>query len=91
MTTITISDKLYKDLEQTAKESNMSFHSFVVQALNTIVKKAKPKHKYKLKSVENLPKEIRDLIGIAKNANVKDNDINGNKAREEYLAEKYNL
>lgn len=93
MTSITISDDLYRNLEQSAKLSNTSLHNFVEQALNWAISKAKrPKSvKYKLKSVDELPKEIQDIIGIAKDAKVKDDDLNGDDARWEYLKEKYNL
>lgn len=77
MTTITISDKLYNDLEQSARQNNVSLHNFVEQALNWAVRKTKAKPKYKLKSIDELPKEIRDIIGIAKDSGVKDDDING--------------
>lgn len=91
MTTITISDELYKGLERSAKENNMLPHSFILQALNAVVNKTKPKtrHKYQLKVVEELPKEIQDVIGIAKGAHIKDGDLNGREARMEYLSEKY--
>lgn len=91
MTTITISDELYKHLEQSAKQNNISLHKFVEQALNWAIHKTKSKPKYEMKSIEELPKEIRDIIGIAKGANSKDGDLNGRDERMKYLKEKYGV
>lgn len=41
--------------------------------------------------IEELSPELQALIGFAKPAVADDNDINGDKARTEYLTEKYAL
>ena len=47
------------------------------------------KKKYKMKKIEELSPELQALIGFAKPSVDDENDINGNKARMEYLQEKY--
>ena len=44
-----------------------------------------------MKMIEELSPELQALIGFAKPAVADDNDINGDKARTEYLTEKYAL
>ena len=56
--------------------------------LITRFKPAKGK-KYKMKKIEELSPELQALIGFAKPE--VDDDINGDKARTEFLATKYAL
>lgn len=49
------------------------------------------KKKYKMKKIEELSPELQALIVFAKPAVVSDDDINGDRARTEYLNEKYAL
>ena len=44
-----------------------------------------------MKKIEELSPELQALIGFAKPAVVSDDDINGDRARTEYLNEKYAL
>lgn len=59
-----------------------------VAMLITRFKPAKGK-KYKMKKIEELSPELQALIGFAKPE--VDDDINGDKARTEFLATKYAL
>lgn len=59
-----------------------------VAMLITRFKPAKGK-KYKMKKIEELSPELQALIGFAKPE--VDDDINGDKARNEFLATKYAL
>lgn len=92
MSTITINDELYRNAERSARLSNISLHNFVERALNWAISKttSEVKPKYKLKSVEELHPVVRDLIGIAKDPNSK-SEIDADKARIDYLKEKYGL
>ena len=56
---------------------------------STTISEILPKPKYKLRSLNELPKEISDIIGVAKGVNIKEKDSNGREARLEYLKEKY--
>ena len=49
------------------------------------------KKSYKMKKLEELTPELQALIGFAKPVSDADDDINGDKARTEYLNEKYSL
>ena len=49
------------------------------------------KKKFKMKKIEELSPELQALIGFAKPEVPNDDDINGDKARTEYLTEKYAL
>ena len=44
-----------------------------------------------MKKIEELSPELQALIGFAKPAVASDDDINGDRARAEYLNEKYAL
>ena len=44
-----------------------------------------------MKNIEELTPELQALIGFAKPAVGDDEDINGDKARTEYLTAKYNM
>ncbi len=46
---------------------------------------------YKMKPIEELSPELQAMIGFAKPKSTDDDDINGDKARMEYLTEKYAL
>ena len=46
---------------------------------------------YKMKTIDRLSPELRELIGFAKPEVPVDDDINGEGARDEYLSEKYAL
>lgn len=91
MASIAISDELYKSIEQSAQQNDVSLHKFVEDALSWAVSKARPRQApaYKLKPVDQLPKEIRDIIGIAKSADNDNQDLNGRAIKMEYLKEKY--
>lgn len=49
------------------------------------------KKEYKMKQIEELSPELQALIGFAKPTIACDDDINGDKARTEYLTAKYAL
>jgi hypothetical protein len=49
------------------------------------------KKEYKMRKIEELSPELQALIGFAKPSVDDDNDINGDKARMEYLQEKHTI
>jgi len=49
------------------------------------------KEKYKMKAIEELSPELQEMIGFAKPLHPSEDDINGDKARQEFLTEKYGL
>lgn len=92
MSTITINDELYRDAERSAKLNNVSLHNFIERAISWAISKTttEAKPKYKLKSVDELHPVVRNLIGIAKDPNDK-KEVDADKARMEYLKQKYGL
>lgn len=93
MNTITISDELYRNAERSARLNNISLHSFIERAISWAVNKTakEEKHAYKLKSVDELHPVVRDLIGIAKGPDNEGKEVDADKARMEYLKEKYGI
>ncbi len=90
MSTITINDELYRNAERSARLNNISLSNFVERALSWAISKTTSGTKYKLKSVDELHPVVRDLIGVAKDPNSK-SETDADKARMEYLKEKYGL
>lgn len=86
MSTITINDELYKNAERSARLSNVSLQSFLEHAISWAISKTakEEKHVYKLKSVDELHPVVRDLIGIAKEADEK--EVERRLAREDKKA-----
>lgn len=93
MSTITINDELYRNAERSARLSNVSLQSFLERAISWAVSKTakEEKHAYKLKSIDELHPVVRDLIGIAKDPDNEGKEVDADKARMEYLKEKYGL
>lgn len=89
MATISLNPTLYSQAQNYAKAAGMSVEEWVAMLITrfTPVKKKK----YKMKQIEELSPELQALIGFAKPAVPNDDDINGDKARTEYLIEKYAL
>lgn len=92
MSTITISDELYRSAERSAKLSNISLNNFVERAISWAVSRTAtgPKRRYKLKPVDQLHPVVRDLIGIAKEPDG-EHTVDADEARMAYLKEKYGL
>ena len=87
MATISLNSTLYSQAQTYAKADGMSVEDWVAMLIMrfTPVKK----RKYKMKKIEELSLELQALIGFAKPAVANDDDINGDKARMEYLTAKY--
>lgn len=89
MATISLNPTLYNQAQNYARENGMSVEEWVAMLITRFTP-AKEKE-YKMKKIEDLSPELQDLIGFAKPEIPNDDDINGDKARTEYLAAKYEL
>lgn len=89
MATISLNTKLYNQAQNYAKADGVSVEEWVAMLITRF--KPKKKNKYKMKKIEELSPELQALIGFAKPDVADDNDINGDKARTEYLTAKYAL
>ena len=85
MATITIDTNTYNNVKIYAESHDVSVEGFIVSLINKFVPSNK---KYKMKSVEELSPKLQAIIGFAKPQHF-DDDINGEKARMQYLYEKY--
>ena len=89
MTTISLNPAVYTQAQNYARENNMSVEEWVGMLIMRFV--SNKKKGYKMKKIEELSPELQAIIGFAKPSVADDNDINGDKARMEYLNEKYAL
>ena len=89
MATISLNPALYTQAQNYAKENNMSVDEWVSMLITRFV--PAKKKKYKMKKIEELSPELQSIIGFARPNVADDGDINGDKARMEYLTEKYEL
>ena len=89
MATISLNPRLYSQAQNYANADGMSVEEWVAMLITRF--KPSKKKKYKMKKIEELSPELQALIGFAKPAVADENDINGDKARTEYLTEKYAL
>lgn len=89
MATISLNQALYTQAQNYAKADNMSVEEWVSMLIKRFVP-AKRKG-YKMKKIEELSPELQAMIGFAKPSVADNDDINGDKARLEYLTEKYAL
>ncbi|MBO6188511.1 MAG: hypothetical protein J6O23_08400 [Prevotella sp.] len=89
MAMISLNPTLYTQAQHFAKENNMSVDEWIAM----LIKKFVPakKKEYRMKGIEELSPELQAMIGFAKSSIESDEDINGDKARMEYLTEKYAL
>ena len=87
MTTISLNPTLYSRAQDYAKADGMSVEEWVAM----LITRFKPARKktYQMKQIEELSPELQSLIGFAKPEVPSDDDINGDKARTEYLTAKY--
>ncbi len=87
MATISLNPTLYSQAQTYAKADGMSVEDWVAM----LIKRFTPakKRKYKMRKIEELSPELQALIGFAKPEVANDDDINGDKARMEYLIAKY--
>lgn len=83
MATISLNPTLYRQAQTYAKADGLSVEDWV-SMLITRFAPAKKK-KYEMRKIEELSPELQALIGFAKPAVANDDDINGDKARMEYL------
>ena len=89
MATISLSSSLYTKAQDYAQESNMSVEEWISMLIKTFV--PLNKKEYKMKRIDELSPELQAIVGFAKPAVEGEDDINGDKARMEYLTEKYAL
>ena len=87
MVTISMSQALYAQAQSYAKEDNMSVEEWVALLIKRFV--PTKKKEYKMKKIEELSPELQAIIGFAKLSVDDDNDINCDKARMEYLQDKF--
>ena len=87
MATISLNTALYNEAQHYALGQNMSVEEWV----SSLILKFLPtkKEKYRMKELNELSPELQQLIGFAKPVGDNDDDINGDKARTEYLMEKF--
>lgn len=89
MATISLNPIVYTQAKNYAKESGMSVEDWVAMLIKRFV--PTKKNAYKMKPIKDLSPELQAIIGFAKPSAEKEDDINGDKARMEYLTEKYAL
>lgn len=89
MATISLNTTLYNQALHYAQADGMSVEEWVAMLITRFTPTRKKK--YKMKKIEELSPELQALIGFAKPKVANDNDINGDKARTEYLNAKYAL
>ena len=89
MATISLNSALYNQAQNYAKADGMSVEDWVAMLITRFTQTKKKK--FKMKKIEELSPELQALIGFAKPEVPNDDDINGDKARTEYLTEKYAL
>lgn len=87
MSTISLNPSLYAQAQSYAQADGMSVEEWVAMLVTHFT--PTKKKKYKMKKIEELSPELQTLIGFAKPVNANDDDINGDKARTEYLKAKY--
>ena len=87
MATISLNTSLYIEAQNYAQRHNMSIDEWVSSLILWFL--PTKKEKYKMKSMDELSPELQQLIGFAKPIVANTDDINGDKARMEYLTEKY--
>lgn len=90
--TITIRGNVYRGAQRYAKEHNMSIDTFVENIIiDTIgLEKAEtPKKKFRRKSYDELSPVVKDLIGHNNASKEVMDDLDGHKARMEYLEKKH--
>jgi hypothetical protein len=85
MSTITIDNSLYQGAELLAKAHNMSLQNYIESFLRRALAKEKKKDSFTLLSENELPADIRQLVGAGLPSTISDEDTNGKKAKEEYL------
>lgn len=86
MATLTLNPKVYQEALTYAKAHNVSVEDWVT---SLILRFIPPQQEgYKMKSMQELSPELLRYVGFAKPSHAED-DLNGDKAREESLTEKY--
>ena len=87
MQTIAIDNALYADAQAYASANNISVEQWIASLIVRFIP-SKEKH-YKMKTMQELSPELLQYVGFAKPTSDED-DLNGEKARDEYLVSKYN-
>ena len=89
MAIISLNPTLYNQAQSYAQADGMNVEEWVAMLITRFT--PDKKKKYKMKKIEELSPELQALIGFAKPTVANDDDINGDKARTEYLTAKYGL
>ena len=87
MATISLTPAIYNEAQNYALAQSMSVDEWVASLIMRFV--PTKKKKYKMKKIEELSPELQQMIGFAKPETPFEDDLNGDKARMEYLAKKY--
>ncbi|MBQ9312765.1 MAG: hypothetical protein IJ213_06960 [Bacteroidales bacterium] len=87
MQTIKIANNLYNEALIYANQHNKTISELVEEYIKDLLYTEK-KQPYKMKTIEELPKELQEIIGVAYSPNADENDLNGRKEIEEFLLEK---
>lgn len=89
--TITIRGNIYQGAQRYAKEHNVNLDMFVESVIIKAIglDKPKKKRKFKRKTFDELSPVVKELIGTHEPSKEVMDDIDGRKARMEYLEQKY--
>lgn len=90
MATITLSTTAYNHAKQYAETQNITVDEFIVKLIDKYAL-SKKKKQFKMQPIEKLAPEIQDILSMPLVGQLDTDDINGEKARMEYLKEKYGL
>lgn len=92
--TITIRRNVFLGAERYAREHNVSLDAFVEGVIIKAIgldQSGKAGGKFRLRSFDELSPRVKSLIGSGTTDKAVDGDIDGRKARMEYLQEKYGI
>lgn len=86
MATLTLNPEIYKEAQAYATANHVSLEDWVTSLIINFI--PSPEKRYKMKTMDELSPELLKYVGFAESAH-DDNDLNGDRAREEYLTIKY--
>lgn len=91
--TITLPQKMYNDIKAYADKENVSVQDYVVKLIARLypTKIKFTKKEYTMKKNEELSPVLQDILNMPRFGTISGEDVNGDKAREEYYREKYDL
>jgi len=86
MATLTLNPEIYKEAQAYATAENISVEEWVTSLIIRFI--PSPSKGYRMKNRNELSPELLKYVGFAKPKHY-DGDLNGDKAREDYLTAKY--